>query len=190
MLETSDFIIWEKLPCSKLKLLLRLFDRARECWNKGLEIGFFIIKKQNPPFTESTFKWNIPRPQLLNTCALQEHIVPSQQLQLQHKTRRSCMSEIYGTLDKSSSTRSQRPPHHHFVSSLSSAQLYPYLAFSMYSAVGFSYLAQKKRPELRASHEHSLLISSRRRLTEGPSMLVWAIISGRFTSILHKCSAP
>src|ERR1700722_1506627 len=63
------------------------------------------------------------------------------------------------------------PPPHSATSSLHH-NFSLYLAPSMYSAVGFSYLAQKKRFELRASQEQSLLISSRRRLTDWTSMLV------------------
>src|SRR5271163_4326460 len=63
-----------------------------------------------------------------------------------------------------------------------SLSLPPHLAPSIYSALGFSYLVQKKRPELRASHELNLLISSLSLLTDCTSMLVCAISSGRDTS--------
>jgi hypothetical protein len=56
-----------------------------------------------------------------------------------------------------------------------------YLAFSIYSALGFSYFAQKNLPLFLASQVQNLLISSRSRLTDWLSMLVWAMSSGRLT---------
>lgn len=54
----------------------------------------------------------------------------------------------------------------------------------MYSAVGFSYLAQKNLPLLRDSQVLNLLSSDFKRATDSVSMLVWATISGRLTAYI------
>lgn len=76
----------------------------------------------------------------------------------------------------------RRNPGNHCCNSLSAClALQVHLAVSMYSALGFSYLAQKNRPLFRASQVQNLLSSSFNRATDCASMLVCAIISGRLT---------